>query len=768
MRAGLSAHTRAGAGENMKPRVVTARCSKASLRRAWLLAASASSLGAATFVAPVPVLGAEADTLQEVIVTARKREENLQEVPISIQAYSGEELKAASLQSLSDVAEFTPNLTYGQDAQSGNSAGQVFIRGVGQQDTLSTFNPGVGIYVDGVYLGRETANDLDMADVDRVEVLYGPQGTLFGRNTNGGAINVVTRAPDLHNTSADMELDTGDFDRFDALGTVNVPLANDVAALEISATRRSQRGYSYRIDGEDQANQNETSGRVQLLLKPSDSFSARLSFDGTTFNEHSAAFKLVEVRTSSTVPVLYALFTPYRYNDQWVTDSDFTYDGTGPNRNSGIVGGASATLTWNEAWGVVKSISAYRAFNVQNDIDPDGSPLTVLDEFNPIEQHQISQEFQVTGTSFSDRLHWVGGLYYFTETAQDDNGFNVALEFFHGAANFAQNEHVVNQNYSAYGQATFDWTDKLKLTLGGRVGNDRAEVGRIQVGYPDESVVQQPFIYRSANWTSFLPRISLDYHWTPDVMTYVSAAEGSKAGGFNGRASSILEFNEFEPERVWTYEVGVRSDWLDKHLRLNATVFYSDYKDFQIQINESITDPTTGQPVPYSVVGNMPKATIKGGELSLAAVPVEGLQLLGGLGITDGKYNTVIPGAPVTTNDEFVNTPKVTTDAGVEYTAPVWKDDELVTRLDYVHKTTIQYDYGNSPLVAQPGFGLLNARLTLQTMDSHLSWSLFGTNVTNVHYAVGGHDDGAGGSLGFVIKQMGPPREWGITGRYRF
>jgi iron complex outermembrane receptor protein len=247
----------------------------------------------------------------------------------------------------------------------------------------------------------------------------------------------------------------------------------------------------------------------------------------------------------------------------------------------------------------------------------------------------------------------------------------------------------------------------------------------------------------------------------------VSAAEGSKAGGFNGRAASIAELNQFDPEKVWTYELGLRSDWWDKRVRLNATAFYSDYKDFQIQINKSVTDPVTGKPVPYSVVGNMPKASIKGGELTLAIVPANGLQLLGGLGITDGKYKEIIEGAPVTTDSQFVNTPKVTATAGVQYDAQLGKN-ELITRIDYIYKSAIQYDYGNSPLVEQPAFGLLNARLTLRTSDSGLSWSVFGTNLTDEHYAVGGHDDGPNGSLGFVLKQMGPPREWGISAQYRY
>jgi iron complex outermembrane receptor protein len=444
-----------------------------------------------------------------------------------------------------------------------------------------------------------------------------------------------------------------------------------------------------------------------------------------------------------------------------VTNSDFQYNGAGPNRNAGNVWGTSFTLTWERPWGTLKSITAFRRLHVESDFDPDGAPLTILDVFNPVDQHQVSQEFQATGTSFERRLHWVAGLYYFHERAQDIQPLNIALEIFHGAANLSYNNYVVNNNYAAYGQATFDLTKKLKLTAGGRLSADTVNAQRDQVGYPIP-VVQQPLVYRSANWVSFLPRVGLDYQWTPRVMTYVSVAEGSKSGGFNGRASSVAEFTQFEPEKVWAYEAGFRSEWLDQRLRFDATGYYSDYKDFQIQLNRSMTDPETGLPVAFSFVGNMPKATIKGGELSLVALPTARLKLSAGLGIIEGKYVRIIPGAPVTTESQFVNAPTNTFTTGADYSAVVRKAGQVTAHIDYIHKSRIQYDYSNSPLVAQDPYGLLNARITWQPHDSGLSVFLFGTNLTDVHYAVGGLDDGPGGSLGEVVKLMGPPREWGV------
>lgn len=700
--------------------------------------------------------------LDEVVVTSRKREENLQDVPVSIQAVTSTELQMRSLDTLNDIGQHTANLTFGQQAQSGSSANTVYIRGVGQSDTLAAFDPGVGIYIDGVYLGRMTGIDLDMMNIERVEVLRGPQGTLFGKNTNGGAISIVSAKPDVRADSIDgrIQLTGGSFSRKDAVGALNIPLAADTAAMQISLARRQQDGYSNRIDGQQQANTDRYNGRVSLLVKPLDNLEVLWSADGTTYNQDSSAYRLVTVRTASTVPTVYAAFTPYRYDERWVSSDPYFFEGTGPNQDNGRLWGTSLTVTWGLDWATLKSISAYRRSSVDNAVDPDGSPLTVLDEFERIRQHQFSQEFQLTGEAFDNHLKWVTGLYYFNEYAEDDNRFNVALEFFGGAANFEQDLEIKNTSYAAYGQATYDLTDQLNLTVGARVTTEKKTVGRRQTG--------QDSISPDGTWTNFLPRIGLDYHFMPHVMAYVSAAEGSKSGGFNGRAASVAEFNRFAPEKVWTYELGMRSDLWEQRIRFNATVFYSRYTDMQVQLNKSVTDPVTGNPVPFTVVGNIPSADIRGGEAELTVIPVERLKLIAGLGITDGKYLELLPGAPMTLDDEFINTPKTTYNLAAEYSVPLAADYDATGRLDYIHKSKIEYDYGNSPLVSQSAFGLLNARLTLDARKYGLSLSVFGTNLTNKVYAVGGHDDGVQGSLGFVLQQMAPPREWGVSAEYKF
>lgn len=703
----------------------------------------------------------EGTQIEEVVVTSRRREENLQDVPVSVQAFTASNLQMRSLDSLTAVGQNTPNLTFGEQAQSGSSASVVYIRGVGQADTLAAFDPGVGIYVDGVYLGRMTANDLDMMDIERIEVLRGPQGTLFGKNTNGGAISIVNKKPDVSadGVSGRFEVTGGSRNRRDAVANANIPLSRDVAALQVAVARRSQDGYSTRVDGEQQADKDRWNGRIALLLKPSEDFEVLWNADVSSFNQGSSAYRLVAVREDSVVPTIYAAFTNARYDNRWVSNSDYFSNGTGPNVNDGKLWGTSLTLTWDREWATVKSITSYRHSDIDSQIDPDGSPNTVLDVLESVRQHQFSQELQLTGEAFDDRLKWVTGLYYFNESALDKNDFNVALEFFGGAANFNQYLDIENISYALYSQGTYELTDKLNLTVGARGTYESKQVKREQAG--------QQTVAPSGNWTSFLPRVGLDYRWSDELMTYVSAAQGNKSGGFNGRAASVAEFNRFDPEKVWTYEVGMRSDWLDRRVRLNATLFYSRYSDMQIQLNASVTDPVTGQPVPFTIVGNIPSTEIKGAEVELTVVPVAGLELGANAGLADGKYKRLIPGAPVTTDDEFLNTPKVSYTLSAQYAADIGSST-LTGRIDYSHKSLIEYDYGNSDLVDQPAYGLLNARLTLGVANTGLSFSLFGLNLTDEHYALAGHDDHQGGTLGFVLQQMGAPREWGLSAQYKF
>ena len=716
--------------------------------------------------------------VEEVIVTARKVAESLQNVPVSVVAVTQEELAQRSISDLADLGQSTPNLTFGQQAQGGRSAGTVYIRGVGQADTLITYDPAVGVYIDGVFLGRMQGNDIDMLDIERVEVLRGPQGTLFGKNTSGGAVDIITRQPDVSASDPDgrLQLTAGDRNRLDVVGGVNLPLVADKLALQVTGSHRKQDGYGRRIDGQDTGSTDRDAAKLSLLLQASENFSALLSADGLTYDETNAAYNLRFV--NPTIGPLAALntLTTARYDSRWYSSDELFSNGTGPNSSRGDLWGSSLTLKYETDTTAFKSISAYRDNEVHNELDPDSSPVTVIDYIDTTRHHQFSQEFQASGVGLDDRLNWVLGLYYFREGAAQTNsaGLLPLLQpVFGRILGFTLANYIDNESVAGYGQGIYKLTDRLRLTAGLRYTRDDKESVRRNLVYPG-GATRQPQVTKSASWDDVSPRLGLDYQWTPELMTYVSAAKGYKAGGFNGRASTTTSFNKFDPEEVLTYEVGLRSDLFERRVRFNATAFYSDYSDLQLQINGSTVE--NGAPVPFNIVTNIPEARVLGGEVEVTVVPLEGLTLSAGLGLTDTQYVTLPNDAQfvaanlVDKDNRFVNSPKTSATFGAQYETLVGNDFNVIGRVDYSYRSTIFYDPMNSPLVRQKPYSLVNARLTFEHEPSQISLSLFGTNLTDERYIVGGFDDATvpAPGLGFSIANMAPPREYGASVQVRF
>jgi iron complex outermembrane receptor protein len=741
--------------------------------------AAIESSPATTENSPATAGAKEADVstyqLEEVVVTARKTQESLQKVPVSVSAITSEDLEKRSLDNLSAIGQATPNFTFGEQLQGGRSAGVVFIRGVGQADTLATYDPAVGVYIDGVFLGRMQGNDLEMMEIERVEILRGPQGTLFGKNTSGGAVSITTKQPDASagGFSGKLQTTVGSRDRIDAVAGVNLPLVTDKAALLLSGSRRRQDGFGERADGQDQGSTNRDSGRLSLLLKPWDDFSALFSADATSYDETNAVLKLLAVDTTVNTVAFLNTNTDPDYDERWLAPSDFFNYATGPNSSRGRLWGSALTLNYGTSWGNIKSISAYRHNDVDNNQDPDLSPITFIDEFQTVKQHQVSQELQATGTSFSNRLNWVLGVYYFHERAYSNTSYALLVPVAGYAASFTERFFITNDSYAAYGQGNYSLTDRLKFTAGLRYTHDDKEVQRFNLTYPDGADRQTPAT-KNAGSNDWSPRVGFDYQWTPTLMTYMSAARGYKGGGFNGRGGTIADFNQFNPEVVWTYELGLRSDLFDRRVRFNATAFYSDYKDLQLQINGS--QEINGQIAPFNFVTNIPKSRIVGGELELAVIPATGLKLTSGLGLIYADYvelpaDESFEAANLLNRDtEFVNTPKVSLTLAAEYTRRLTDAIDLTSRIDYAHKSEIQYWVTNSAYLRQEPYGLLNARLTFEHAPSQVSLSVFGINLTDEHYIVGGFDDLTvpNPGLGFVIANMGRPREFGASVQVRF
>jgi iron complex outermembrane receptor protein len=761
-------------------------------------------IAAATGVMAADATSTPSVGLEEIVVTAQKRSENLQTTPISITAVTGATLEATGQGTIAGLGQMTPNLVFNTTAPvSGASSGAVvFIRGVGQTDFQLTTDPGVGTYVDGVYESRSVGGVLDVLDLDRVEVLRGPQGTLFGRNTIGGAISLISREPS-ETFEGSATITAGSQHRLDGKLSLSGPLS-DILRVGFVAVTKHEDGYVRGLsDNRDLGNVNRTAARLSLLFTPTATFKASLTVDGTGIREQNAADKLVGIsitppgapsRTDiiynratggvilQNVPVppgnpsLAFLFNVVDapalglqpYDGRWITPSLGTTYATGPNGTSLDVWGTALTLDDKLPFdATLKSITSFRSTGGSFARDADGSPDAVVrTNDHDYEQRQFTQELQLTGEAIEHLLKYATGLYYFRETGHDI--LDVTLPFAFGQVrNYT---FVTNDSYAAYAQATMAVTDKWDLTGGVRYTDDKKEYsvpvgggaivnGLLGIFGPPGTVT--PFFPagtfdRSFNNTSF--KGGIDYKPWADTLLYLSYSEGFKSGGFNTRylvpVSAVVSYN---PELLTTYEAGIKWEGIDRRLRVNGSVFHSSYRDIQLTVYEQ------GAPI----TRNAGTARINGAELEISAIPIENLTLSSGVGYIDAKY-TQVPVASaavpldqqITLNTKLEKTPKLGLNARAEYRIQVSLRGEVKLKADWMYSSKVENDAVNDKFLEQGAYQIANASIGYSVDHDRWNVSAFVDNLADKRIIESGDSNY---SIGFHEANFNRPREYGIT-----
>ena len=729
--------------------------------------------------------------LEEVVVTARKIEENLQETPISITVFTAEQIERPGFDDLIDIGRFTPNVVFdqgtGNTGSSNNS--QMFIRGVGQVDFLFSSDPGVGIYVDDVYHPRVTGSILDLIDMERIEILRGPQGTLFGKNTIGGAINIVSKQPDGE-FDGDATVTAGSRNRIDAKASINFPIIENRLSGRLSFSTRNQDGYVKRIlqDGVETGDVNSDAIRGQLRWTLEDDWDIRLSADYTRGREEAIANELLGVNAAAPVLGIWnALVAPtygpdIAYDERYLSPEGET-QATGPSFSNIDDWGVSLNISKQLADNLtVKSITAYRDTEAEFGIDVDYSPLTYLETTNDNDHDQFSQELQISGSSNDDRLGWVIGGFYMHESGTDvfdldlADGLFEALEAFPpgiipGLGGVGNPVHVLFDldatifdaikidSYAVYAQGTFDVSDKLSLTAGGRYTDEQKDF-TTELVRNASGVTTVPETTVSDSWDAFTPRAGIEYQWTSDLLTYLSVARGFKSGGFNGRALSLAEIDSFDPEYVWSYEIGLKSEWLDRRFMVNFAAFHNDYSDIQL------TSVRAVEGFIVVVVENAGEADMEGFELEFAAQPTEGLLLRGGIGYLDAKYTDLAPGATVSLDSQLVKTPKWTGNLLADYEWSLGDSSTLSIGGDLSYRSSHFNEVTNLPILKQEAYTLLGAHITYKSATGGWSLTAFGTNLTDERYMTNALH--AVDSLGTIDAAFGRPSEWGLTVKVSF
>jgi len=706
--------------------------------------------------------------VNHIIVTARRTAENLQSVPVSMTSINASDLAENGITVISDIQQYIPNTTL-QVSRGTNSTLTAYIRGIGQQDPLWGYEPGVGIYVDDVYIARPQGAVMEILDIERIEVLRGPQGTLYGKNTIGGAMKYVTRKM-TGESEFGLSTTFGNYGLNNYKISGQLPLANDELYIGFAFADINRDGFGTFINnGEDNYNKDVFTGRLNFEYRPSDDLFFRLNFDRTTDKSNSkGGYRLV--------PSLLTGQQPY--------DSVYDSDTSLPVFNKVETEGASFTAEWNINDRLTfKSVTATREGYTDTNIDFDNTALKSFDVPAIVDDEQLTQEFQFSYVN--DGLTAVGGLYYYDGEAC--GAFDAQLEVlgqFLGAPGLSLESGGCSdtESSSIYGQTSFDLADQWSMTLGGRYTRDQKDAfiykhTFFQTVYPGEfesgnaiPIDPNNEFNNDESWSHFSPRIGVEYQLSDDLMYYASFTDGFKSGGFNMRADLGADpeaHKPYDPEIVKTSEIGFKSEWLDNSLRVNATYFYSDYSDMQVTVQRALTADTF-----VTRVLNAGEAEIQGFEFESIYAATNNLTLNLTVGYIDAKFVEFIDvdpstGLAVNRADDLVisNTPDWSVNAGMSY--------QFITDIgDFVLTSNVAYR-GKTHIFEIPteldedSYTLVNLGLSYYSGESW-SASLQIKNVFDEEYRIAGYNFLGLGAENSVIGYYGDPQTVALTVSYEF
>jgi len=749
---------------------------------------------------------AEDFALEEIIVTAQKKAESLQDVPVAVQAFSSDDIQEAGMNNANDLAVMTPSLHVTSNTTPFNS--RFAIRGIGTAQNDPALEPSVGIFVDGVFLGRSGLGMSDLADIERIEVLQGPQGTLYGKNTNAGAISVTTKGPNLEEFEGYIETSLGDYDMRRVTVSASGPLS-DTVAYRLSGNIHQRDGYIENTAGNDLNDADDWNIQGKLLWEPSENLSLMLSGSHV---ERDTTCCVPEVVLSEEVQAeLAAQGLPQGKNDPF--DYEVANDQEAEFKLKSDM--LSLQVEYDLGWGAITSITAWSDYSYTQVSDLDGSQLDILSSSQKFSGDSISQEFRLDST-IGDNIEYQLGLFYYQQTTQrgeagdaftygDDidtvlgevflrplvEGINPALGGFVPtvASAFVQPGDMItgksvwdNDTLALFGQATWHLQERWHLTAGVRWTEEEREAELLSENFTtaaglDSLVAPAPLAALAAGLAgqigntfvdlSNLPidakldRSSENVDWLlkaaydigEETMVYASVSTGSKSGNFNG-VSGTVDQREFDDETTLSYELGLKSTLLDSRLRLNAAAFLTQIDDFQNQQ----ADPNG----PGTIVGNEGEVEVSGLDLHIDALPLPNLTLSAGLLYMD-KYE--ITGGD-REGDKLAYVADYTANLAATLVFPV-ADGTLYLRGDYMYMDDHATNGANSENLVAKDFNdrkLLNAKIGWRNDNWNLS--IWAKNLTDDDYATStGNPQIYSGNTNYFVAA---PRTFGATVRYNY
>ncbi len=739
--------------------------------------------------------------LEDIIVTAQKRSENLQETPLAVSALTAETIERRGITDVSSLTATAPNLTVTTTGASTSNIA-LFIRGIGESETILTVDSPVGLYVDGIVLGRSSGAVFDLVDLERVEVLRGPQGTLYGRNTTGGAVNLISKRPS-NDFRADFFASYGNLDAIQLKGGIDTgEWGNSGISARLTYLHKQRSGYVDNVlarDARDPGAYNVDAFRVALRYDKGGAVRLNYAYD---FNDRRSVANPTQLAVARPDILAYASASaalggaPLQLSRDRLKSLRLDADGTIKDRVTGH--GLTAEIDLGDNL-MLRSLTGHRRWSnsVVNDqdgngglvgyvVDPAllaGGPFTPLG-IQPISlfnltfergQRQWTQELNLIG-KIGDAVDFVLGGFYFREVAHESNPTFLTY-ILPSPTPIEAAPGVFVDSYGVNLASTFDYRFKSrsKALFGqvtARLGDRMSATGGLRYTRDDRHLRQkQPYVrdldrdFEKLNWAA-----TLDYRWNDDLMTYARVATGYKAGGFNARSQN----DGFQPENLTSYEVGLKSEWFDRHLRFNLTLFHADHRD--VQVGQFLA----GSGGSVGITVNAGKAEYNGIEAEWTALLGDRLTINGNLGYVDRKYKSFIIRNPA--NDQLIDIAKTarfiysagtTANVGAEYRFGDMGIGTLSARLDYsyrsrtyFHSTTILNPFND--MLSDGKVGLLDGRVTLADMrlaDGKAQLSGWVRNITNKDYLLGAVDFG---SLGLGTVGYAPPRTYGIDLRMEF
>jgi iron complex outermembrane receptor protein len=737
-------------------------------------------------------------TLDRVIVTARRRSEDLQDTPVSVTAYTGEALEERQVLTTDRLDEVTPNLQFANNAPlaGNNASSQVFIRGIGQTDPTSTVDPGVAIYIDDVYQAGGMGTTMDFRDVSGIQVLRGPQGTLFGRNTIGGAIVLTTTDPG-DKPGGTARVRAGEDNLIDLFAAVDLPLGEGVRS-RWTAGARVQDGYVLRPTGEDLGDTNTQTYTGKIIFEPTDRLKVRVQGHYTQSDENGSPLVFAAINNglplfatppngaafpraasfAAGCPGMTSVASPVPQgpdhdprcaNNSW-NDGPFVANGTFPLASKLELWGASVVLQYDLTDILsFKSVTAYRSMDWFGSRDADNTPLTILHTSYDVDSHDWSQELQLLFET--DRLHGVFGAYYFDGESEDD----VVVELFPppGLQRETDDNIASNTNWAVFTEWTWDVTDRLSFTLGGRYTEDtKGSFPEQFVLLPPIATPQIPIQLYERKFSSFTPSGTISYRWSDEVMTYIRYAEGFKGGGWNSHFNAnpppepparLALFQPFDPETAESTEVGAKLDLLDQTLRINLAAFSTDYTDLQLTYRLGAA--------PY--LTNTGAASIDGGEIEWNWAFGGDWRFDGGIGYLDTSIDELVviidpvtglnAASGINVGNKLPFSPEWQGNAGLSYEWTMANAWTVSPRVDVFYQDQTFFDAVNTPQIAQlDAVTLWNASVTLRSPDD--GWSLIAAinNIGDEVYPIGGNSSLSTGS-GYAEIAYNRGRQWFVS-----